>query len=132
MSPQIAAKPPISPQNQHRDKLLAISRNAARRTAKKQRKQEEDRFHDEILNAVSSSAGGVQELDEEVSQFVATFDLAENDDEQNLTNGVDGQDCPDKNVGMQQGGEVKFPVNEKEMQLHAPTHEQCGTGCVVQ
>ena len=85
VSPQIAAKPPISPQNQHRDKLLAISRNAARRTAKKQRKQEEDRFHDEILNAVSSSAGGVQELDEEVSQFVATFDLAENDDEQNFT-----------------------------------------------
>lgn len=127
-----STKPPISPRNQSRDKLLSASRNAARRTVQKQRQQEEDRFHDEILSAVSSSAGGAQELNDEVNQFVATFDLAENDNEQNLLNDNDGKDCPDKIVGTQQGEEVKFPINKEGMQLHVPTHEQCGAGCVVQ
>jgi hypothetical protein len=111
-------------QNEARDKLLAASRSAARRTVKKQRKQAEDRFHDGIMKAVSA-AEEMQRLNDEVMDEV--FDC---DESPNLN-----QDCL-------KGDELlaKPVVEAKEElytddsippeQLNAPKHEQCG--CVIQ
>ena len=134
----------ISPQNEARDKLLAASRNAARRTVKKQRQQEEDRFHDDIMNAVSAAeeveytdTPEIQRLNDEVSSFVATFDREV--DEPGIMNedGSINEEVATKLLAEgdqdQQLAHASFPLNQQlqHQQLQAPTHNQCG-GCYVQ
>ena len=140
-----------SPQNEARDKLLAASRNAARRSVKKQRQQEEDRFHDDIMSAVSAAEEGgnhsttaiqqadenhstpeIQQLNDEVSSFIATFDVEVDEPRVMNEDGSINEEVATMLLaegGQEQLAQPSFPLQQQ--QLQAPTHNQCG-GCRVQ
>ena len=114
----------LSPQNVTRDKFLASSRSSARRKAKKQHKQIEDRFYSDIMNSVSvAEEEEMRRLNDEVDAFVATFDLA---DDPNVMNedGSINEDVASMLLAVE--GETPF----QSQQLNALAHEQCG--CIVQ
>ncbi|KAL7487425.1 hypothetical protein ACHAW6_014809 [Cyclotella cf. meneghiniana] len=115
-------------QNEARDKLLAASRSAARRTVKKQRKQAEDRFHDGIMKAVSA-AEEMQRLNDEVmGEVYETFDC---DESPNLNEDCEkGDELLVEPVVDAKDEELYIDATISAEQLNAPKHEQCG--CVIQ
>jgi hypothetical protein len=122
-----------STQNQRtRDKLLAASRNAARRTVKKEKMQAEDDFYTEIMDSVSAAeADDIERLNAEANAFMQTFD-GEVDDVPGLMN-EDGSINEDVALAF-----LANDVDERQQQPiapsqpFAPTHQQCGVGCVIQ
>ncbi|KAL3781063.1 hypothetical protein HJC23_012825 [Cyclotella cryptica] len=115
-------------QNEARDKLLAASRSAARRTVKKQRKQAEDRFHDGIMKAVSAAEEMQRLKDEVMDEVYETFDC----DESPKINEEysQGNDLLTEPAGEVKNEELYIDQPIEPEQLNSPEHEQCG--CVIQ
>jgi hypothetical protein len=115
-----------SPKNQAVGKLLELSRNAARRTVRKERKQAEDRFHHEIFQAVSD-AEEAQRLHDEVQAFVATFDS----DIEDPTFVMNEDGSLNEHAALALSAMAGTPSTREANELNVPSHKQCGV-CVIQ
>ena len=124
------------------DELLAASRGAARRTVKRERKKEEDLFHEGIMNAVSA-AEEMQRLDgdlmDEVYDLDESFDRnppgLESMNDPSFLEGASVQETVD--AGQEGLNQEESNLEDRSQdpfgnqnELNIPTHEQCG--CLIQ
>jgi hypothetical protein len=124
----------VSPRSQTRDRLLAASRNAARRTVKKEKQRAEDDFYSEIMDSVSAAeADEVERLNAEATAFMATFDT-EVDDVPGLMNedGSINEDVALAFLKVVDEDQQQPNAPTLQQQPNTPTHQHCGAGCVIQ